>query len=450
LRYRLAVAVFFAVLTVVGVLSFTLTKPTVSDIENRPLEKSPVFTWAALADGSFTDGFATYYADTFPDREGLIGAAAWLRGLRGLKAGDEVTIHWDVGSTTDAQPNPDDETPVPTATPTAKPTPTALPSAAPSEPPPPTPSVIPSAIPLPDDIEGEVRSGILVVGDTALELFGASSAASERYANLVNGFRERYEGSVKVNVLLTPTNAAFKIPDRYKSMSADQRAAITYIYDRLDEGINTAWVYDALALHSGEYLYFRTDHHWTGLGAYYAFAELMTSQGRSAAPLDSYETVQLDGFLGSLYNAVGGDDAMKKNPDYVIAYLPHVAYEMVGFEKTALDSPYPMKLVYGPNEISTSNKYIAFAGGDVAYVKIVTQNKNGRRLIVFKESFANAMLPLLADQYEEVHVVDFRHYTRSVDALIQANGINEALFIDYIAAAGAGIQVDRLEKLFSY
>jgi hypothetical protein len=448
-RYVFAALAFFILLTAVGALSFLLVKPTVSDIENRPLAALPAFSWESLAAGRFTDELTVYYADTFPAREGLIEAAAWLRGLRGLKAEDGATIHWDVGANEGAgnggQPLPEAETP-PVETPPA-PTERAEPSAAPpsAAPEPPAPSVIPSAEPLPDDLEGEVRSGVLVVGDTALELFGASKVASDRYAALVNSFHARYGDGVAVSVLLTPTNVAFKIPERYRSMSADQREAITYIYDRLDGGIGAVWVYDALALHSEEYLYFRTDHHWTGLGAYYAFAELMASQGRAARPLDSYETVRLDGFLGSLYNAVGGGEDMKKNPDYVIAYQPRVAYEMVGYEKQTPDTPYPMKLIYGPEEIRTSNKYIAFAGGDVAYVRIITQNKNGRRLIVFKESFGNAVLPLLADEYEEIHVVDFRHYTRSVDALIQENGINEALFINYIAAASAGIQVSRLE-----
>jgi hypothetical protein len=97
--------------------------------------------------------------------------------------------------------------------------------------------------------------------------------------------------------------------------------------------------------------------------------------------------------------------------------------------------------------VPSSNKYLAYASGDLPYISIVTEHKNGRRLVVFKESFANAMLPFLIENYEELHVIDFRYYKGDIETFLRERAINEALFLNYAASAGSVSQVERLRQL---
>jgi hypothetical protein len=216
----------------------------------------------------------------------------------------------------------------------------------------------------------------------------------------------------------------------------------------MNEDITKVDVYDSMKEHANEYVYFRTDHHWTQLGAYYAYRDYCKALGLPHTALLSYSRVRLDGFLGSFYNSIGGNKTMKKSPDFVLAYEPVVPYEATGYFDSSMESGFNLNLIRGPDEIKTSNKYLAFSGGDLPVIDIKTQSNTGRRLILFKESFANAFIPFLTENYDEIIVVDFRYYEGSVDRLINKYQINEALFLNYASAAGSEKQVSRLAALF--
>ena len=424
--HTFAAVSFFAVLVIVGALSVFLTKPTFSALENRDLEAAPKFSAKALFFEHLPDGVARWYADTFPGREKLVGAASWIRGIRGVNS---VNVHFGVGSLQDFEDEPG-EPAVPADAPQAEATTTEV--------------TIP---PVPDE-EGEIKSGVLVVGDTALELYGFSPKAMTRYANIVNRFAETY--GITTSVLVTPTNVAFKLPARYKSMSNDQQAALEFLGGKLGGNINNVWVYDTMALHSGEYVYFRTDHHWTGLGAYYAYVEFCKSRGFTAAPLESYETFEHYPYLGSLYRAVGGDAKMKANPDTLTVYRVNVPYEMTCYPDGPNGEALPVILSSTSESLPDSEKYMAYAGGDTPYAKIVTGNGTGRRLLLIRESYAAAMTPFLVENFDEVHIVDFRYFKGDIGKLIRETGVTEALFLNYITAAGAGVQMNRMEKMFGW
>jgi hypothetical protein len=445
---------FWGVLALMGVLSFVAEKPTVSDIENRPLETMPEASLTALVDGSWTAEFSLYYSDTFPHRERMIETAAFLRGLRGFRGEDEVVIRLDAGASEGRDGNIEDGedavagaenagknatrarvaangTPVSEIDPGVK-----------NDPIPPAYE----ATPLPD-VDGERKGGVLMVGDTVLDLYGFNEASNATYADIVGGFSERHKETILTSVMVVPTNVEFKIPKRYRDLSASQYDAITFIYERLPNSVNKVWAYNALAEHSDEDIYFRTDHHWTGLGAYYAYLEFAKTRYFRTADLSAYEQVRHDGFLGSLYNSMGGSSVLKEHPDYLIAYRPPTAYTMTGYYGSDMTGAISMHFAQEPHEITNRNKYLAYAGGDLPYINIVTEHKNGRKLVVFKESFANAMLPFLVENYEEIHVVDFRYYQGDIEAFLQAHAINEALFLNYAASAGSVTQVERLRQL---
>jgi len=413
---------FFAVLVAVGALSVFLPKPTFSALENRDLEPAPKLSVKALFFEHLPDGVSSWYSDTFPAREKLVGAASSVRGLFGVS---RASIHFGLGSLQDFEEEDDEE-------------PDDVPAAEPDE---------DFTVPEAPDQEGEIKAGLLVLGDTVLELYGFSSRSLTRYANIVNRFARTY--GIPTGVLVTPTNVAFKLPARYKSMSNDQQQALEFLGDLLGEDINNVWVYDTMARHSGEYIYFRTDHHWTGLGAYYAYAQFCKSRGLPCDPIESYETMEHHPYLGSFYRSVGGDAKMKANPDTVTVYRVKVPYEMRCQTKDGRELQ--IFLSQPPEALAnTEEKYIAFGAGDYPYNKIITENSTGRKLMLIRESYAAAFTPFLLENYDEIHIVDFRYYKGDIGKLIRDTGVTEALFLNYITAAGSSVQMDRMEKMFGW
>jgi hypothetical protein len=296
--------------------------------------------------------------------------------------------------------------------------------------------------------KGKRQGGVVVIGDTALEFYGFNKKINQKYVDIINNFDDKYRGTVSTTALIAPTNIEFKIPKEYRDLTDSQHDAIQYIYSNLNDDVAKIAVYDTLAKHSGEYVYFRTDHHWTALGAYYAYWEYVKALGLPHTALLSYPQVRLDGFLGSFYNAIGGNKEMKNNPDYVLAYEPVVPYTMYGYNDSKFSDKMEIRLVRKPEEILNKNKYLAFSGGDLPVIDIKMQSNTGRRLIIFKESFANAFIPFLTENYDEILVVDFRYFEGDVDKLIADYKINEALFINYVSAAGSEKQTDRLKSIF--
>jgi hypothetical protein len=471
-----------AALTLGGVLGFAMDKPEASQIENRPLEKAPAFSAGALADGTFTDGVSTWYADTFPGRERMIEASSAFKALFGTTGAgaDDVSIHYGVGTAdgqddaptangaaADSGTDGDDPSALPASDPesvaaapdgadaaqassgaAAGPETASGSGAAPGDGAAPAPS---EAEDRGGDLSGaETREGgVIVIGDTGLEFYGFVEEVNTRYAGIIDAFADKYRGRIRTSVLVAPTSIEFKLPEKYAELTDDQRHAINYIYEHLSTDITMVDIYDTMKKHADEYIYFRTDHHWTQLGAYYAYRDYCAALGLPHTPLLSYARVRLDGFLGSFYNSIGGNTAMKERPDFVLAYAPIVPYEATGYFDAAMEDGFRLSLVRGPDEIQAANKYLAFSGGDLPVVDILMpQNQTGRRLAVFKESYANAFIPFLTENYDEILVVDFRYYDRNVDALLESRQINEALFLDYVSAAGSEKQVERLAALF--
>jgi hypothetical protein len=298
-----------------------------------------------------------------------------------------------------------------------------------------------------NDAPRDVRSNIVVIGDTALSLYGYYQPAVLEYANTVNAFAQRYGDTLKTSVLVVPLYAEFRLPDEYKNLSNDQYEALSEIYTNISDEVNKVQVYNALAEHIQEYVYFRTDHHWTGLGAWYAYQQYADSLGLSYRPLSDYQEIYYNDFLGSLYNQIGGDARMDANPDYLIAYQPPWKIESYGYDSPDLsDASGDLGMLVDPEQVTGSNKYMAF-GYEYSYKKIISSNNTGRKLIIFRESFANAMIPFLTEQYDEIHVVDFRYFTGNVDALIRDNGITDALFMNNMSSAGSDTHVWQLQQM---
>lgn len=411
------VAFIIGLLTFGGIASLVMKKETVSQMENRKLTPLPVFSDSALFSGDYFREMDQYYADNFPWRNQWINMSTSLREKFGFESG-EIKMY---NTANNAEAN---EKPVGEHADTLK-----------KE----------IAGPLPDDgATGEIKKKVFVFKNRAFEMFGGGPAMGKAYADVINSYNRLLSPGIQVYNLIVPVALEFEITEKYAKLQKPNRPAIENIYNNEDSAIKKVWAIDEIRKHRDEYIYFNTDHHWTSLGAYYAYRAFCKTAGLTPVSLDTIPYKTKPAFLGSLYRLTR-DEKLKENPDSVRYYLfPDSLTFYIG-SNTNLDS-WTKSHMYAEGA-SGGNSYSVFLQGDLPIVKMETQHKNGRRIAVVKESYGNAFSPFLTNNYEKVVVVDQRYYTGDFLAMLKKEGINELLFINNIFAAHTPFHIDKINGL---
>lgn len=189
-----------------------------------------------------------------------------------------------------------------------------------------------------------------------------------------------------------------------------------------------------------KYVYFRTDHHWTAQGAYYAYIAFCDASGEVPVSLEKYGTGKVEGFLGSTYSATL-NNKLKNNPDTIHYFRPFAKHEYNIYYEGAMR----MSLL-DMSHAKQKNKYRIFLSGDRPLGRIVTENQNNKKLLVIKDSYGNAFVPFLLPHYKEIYVVDPRQYKKSTIGLIKDKGIQEVIFLNYVPATTISEFSDLIRK----
>lgn len=274
---------------------------------------------------------------------------------------------------------------------------------------------------------------IVVIGDSGYELYTYLDDVADNYAKSVNSVADSLKGKADVYNVVIPLSSGIMFPDNLRDQikSSDQREAIDQIHSKLDDNVHVVDIYDSLMQHRNEYIYFRTDHHWTTLGAYYAYEDFCEAKGIEPEALDSYETQEFEDFLGSFYND-SEDAKLKANPDTITAYYPKsdCILHVTASDGTEYDWP----IIYDVSNYSDSLKYSAFAAGDNPFT--VVENKDltdGSSCIVVKESFGNAFVPFLVDHYQTIYVIDYRYWTGSISEFAEQESVDDVIFLNNLS-----------------
>lgn len=424
--------------------------------ENRTLRQKPAFSWQTLANGQFSRSYEEFFSDQFPFRQFFVKLNSSLVELMKKPFSGDISIvagpdgDLELGEGERLEPDPEDKVVLPTQpqTPTQPATtpeptlPAGTPTATVTQPAATaTPSPVPSPLPTPTKPAGPVEniSGVIIVGNQAMELFYYNEDRSQRYVDLINRLQAKME-KVQVYSLVAPTAIAYYAPEDYQNLADAQIRGISSIYSRMDSKIKTVDADSVLKTRVHEYLYFRTDHHWTARGAWCAYKAFADTAGFSAYPLEQFESGFVPGdFLGSLHRYTKSSK-LKNNPDSVEYFLPRVESEGIAFSSSSMGEGYRIKAVR--TEVDSTNKYLAFIQGDNPLVRLTTSVQNGKKIMVLKESFGNALVPFLLNHYEEVYVVDPRLLKADLPAFISQNGIQEVLIINYAFAVTNNKWVD--------
>ncbi|WP_407386168.1 DHHW family protein [Ruminococcus sp.] len=290
-----------------------------------------------------------------------------------------------------------------------------------------------------------VDSGVYVYDNMTFELCGASDSAAEDYAAAISDFKKSAPEFTVYNIVAT-THAEFGLPQRLidsgSVYSASQLDNIKKIYSSYSQDVKPINCYNTLGEHINEYIYFNTDHHWTGLGAYYAYQAFCEQTNQTPLKLTDCTENKKEGFLGSFSDCA---DSLK--PDTVYYWTFPYATHAMRQEESGME-PYEMNVYYEHIE-NPSGLYSTFICGDSSlFIEYNDDNKNGKKIAVVKESYGNAFVPYLTYNYEEVHVIDSRYFVGSLKDYMKENGITEILFINNIMSANNPFMVDGIRGIF--
>lgn len=255
---------------------------------------------------------------------------------------------------------------------------------------------------------------------------------------LIEGFK-RPENSVldsnmsALNTLVGNTDADVYfalIPDKsdlYSSLlpknapNDSEKEVIDYCYGQ--SNATNVDMYSALSAHTDEYIFYRTDHHWTSLGAYYGLSALAESMGLPCPALDSYTDrhVVSEKFYGTTWSSSGFSWV---DPDTMETFVN--APEGLKVTSYPQGSPVEGKL-YDFSFLEKKDKYSMFMGGNCPMHVIETGNEDKPSLLILRDSYTDSLIPFLLDDFSEIHVLDLRYYRASLKAYIEQNDFDNVL-----------------------
>ena len=323
----------------------------------------------------------------------------------------------------------------------------AQPAEAPTPAPTPSPTPEPTPPPIPDDgSDGYLSSGVYIWQNKAFELFYGSTDAAAAYAQAISGYQQLLPGTTVYNMVV-PNHSEFGLPERIRNDMGctSQRENLSDVFANYTEGsqVIPVDIYDALDYHKDQYLYFNTDTHWAPLGAYWAYTAFCEAANQTAAPLSDFTVSTVEDFTGYLYVATG-ESCLAENPDHIDLYEPgfdytiELSYDGVSFTE--------LSGMYAPDE---GMGYSMVLWGDNPLVRITNHgDASGRKLLLVKDSYGNAIAPFLAANYSEVHVADFRSFPGKLPAYCQENGITDVLFFNNVMSANTYSQIETMNGLF--
>ena len=247
------------------------------------------------------------------------------------------------------------------------------------------------------------------------------SSALERRIFAVNEFADK--AGVPVTLALIPSSSeiyADSLP--YGANKESQVPVVNSVYSAVS--VDTVDLITPLMAHSAEYIFYRTDHHWTTLGAFYAYQQLSDSLGYIANDISRYQrrTVSED-FLGTAYSASG---FFWVSPDTMEAFTEESSdlrvYKYDGGKAEAAT-------LYSPEQLKTKDKYRFYLGGNAPRVVIETGSDDLPSLLMIRESFADSLIPFLTEHFSSLHLLDLRYYLDSPTDYIMENGIDRVLIL---------------------
>ena len=363
MNYRQSVniaAVFL--LLIFGFAIATVLKPSNerSETENRLLEQKPDLTWNALISGKFSEDYEAYLSDQFVVRDGWISLKTAFERAALRQEAEDVYF---------------------------------------------------------------ARDNYLIEKHTGV--FTAETA--ERNIQNLSAFFTNLSKSMDpahLTAMVVP-NAVDILRDKLPPFADpyDEEIYLRKIAGALPEGV---WFDSSSVLrqHSGEELYYRTDHHWKTLSAYYTFEAWAGEKGLAGDSAFSFRPVTVtDSFEGTIASRLG----IVGRADSIERFDPEIPFDYYLIYNQSDDI---RNTVYQDSFLERKDKYAYFYGGNFGLIQAkMPEHETGRKLLVIKDSYAHCFVPFTYALFDQVDMLDTRYYNASISALIGQENYTDILFL---------------------
>ena len=359
------IAVFSATMAALF-LGAVLHKPTeFSETENRYLEQRPKLTTVKLFDGSFMKDYETFITDQFPERSFFMGLKTAVERFRGRTDDNGVYFGKD------------------------------------------------------GYLFGKY-DGAVFESETAENNISA-------VAEFVNLYAYKF-GKEHFKIALAPSSSEI-LKDKLPANAPVYNQ--TGFIDKIKKEVGEDFVIDLgenLKKHADEYIYFRTDHHWTTLGAYYGYEAIASGFGLEVQSLEKLkaDTVSND-FLGTYDSKVNTGLIGGVAPDSITIYSSSEIDKAVMMWDNDKDKTFDN--IYKMDALKGKDKYTVFFGGNHSVTDIKTENKTGKTLLIIKDSFAHSLAPFLIKDYDRIIMLDLRYFNKSLKKYLSENKITDLLVL---------------------
>ncbi|MBQ8323955.1 MAG: hypothetical protein IJX82_02250 [Clostridia bacterium] len=447
-----------------------LPRTTVSNYDT--LTKFPEFSWSSLFDGSYTAQLGAYFSDTVFMRDTLKGEyyaelKTWF-GKETVIVNEEGEKEIILGNTSRPGDEPEysdpfvdesdiwDESDEPSAPDFSQDTPSqGTSSSTPSQ----GTSSEESQTPPPDESSEEpgdlppeiIQDGIVLLGTRAMEVYYGDPNLNKlpAFAAALNTFAAN-NPDLNVYSMVIPKAAAFYLDKSptYKNLAGRTLNDLKNLDKLYSDKVKAINIYDILMAHKNEAIYMRTDHHWSSLGAYYAVKQFASDLGLPFQDISTYTKNVRTGYRGTMYAYSGYHDVIKNNPEDFVTYVPKATYTYETYDQNFQNPRERESFFHKVKDSAVASWYLTFIGGDSYAVKIKSDAcNNGRKLLVVKDSYGNALVPYLLYSFEEIYVVDAREFRIHLDDFTKQQGITDVLFAECTYSAIGSSYIQKLEGL---
>lgn len=267
-----------------------------------------------------------------------------------------------------------------------------------------------------------IPSGYLIYNGAAYNQVRYNDDAAKKYADVYAAYKKMFP-ALGIHVINMPASVISIANPAVRDMTVDQREVLDQMESHIYGDVNFVNLGEIFEQHRGEYLFFKSDYHWTQLGAYYTYQEFAKSVGLTPTPLSAFATeVLTDSFHGHT-NDYANDSRIDSFLDTIHLYWPTKEHTMAVYL-----SDMSLYRVYNSTIQPSIKNYSCYLTGDQAYSEInVPENDQDKTVLVIKESSANAFVPFLTEHYGNIIVIDPRHVMLDVKKIVKEKGVDDII-----------------------
>ncbi len=468
---------FLIVMGILTIVAFAIPlRPTRSYSEKRNLKEFPEFSVETLFSGDYFDDISLWFSDTFPGREWWMNASKVITSMHGVNdiAVTNTSFQADAVPTAPVkqqetsevsevvveESSTEEAVTVPEETETAEVQEEQ--SVAEEESSEESSEAKEASMEIIDAPEGSVEEwggidagemdnailgNVIQIGGSAFSYFGFSQYYSDVYVDIVSELAENLKDQgVRVVSAPIPQSIGVMVEPEFQEMlgCSEQGAVLEYMMGSMADSVYGVNMFPKLVKHNDEYLYFRTDHHWTAIGAYYGYESICETLGMKPVPLDQFEEMEMGEFIGTTYGSAPQPYMLEL--DDVVAYDPpgDITFQISDDGYSFYDWPVITDLSWSDNYV----KYSCFIAGDHA-LSLATNNDipDGKTCVIVKDSCGNPIAPYLMANYHKVYVLDFRAYSRmNISSFVEEYDVDDVILAHMLAM----VQGDGANSIFSW